>query len=388
MLLIVEDDPNFAQVLLSLANERNFKCLIAGDGETGLHFADYYKPSAIILDIGLPGIDGWTVMERLKENPATSHIPVHFMSAADKTMDALRMGAIGYMTKPVSVESIDGAMARIEDVISQPVRKLLVVEDDELQRNSIAELIGNGDVKSTLVASGEEAMELLKREEFDCMILDLGLKDMTGFELLKRIRNCQECSSAPIIIYTGRELTEQEDAQLKKYAESIIVKGARSPERLLEETTLFLHRIQANLPEDKQQMLKRYKNKESTLDGKTVLLVDDDMRNVFALTSVLEDKGLNVLIARNGVESLDVIDQHPEIDLVLMDIMMPEMDGYEAMRRIREKGHDSLPIIALTAKAMKGDKNKCIEAGANDYLAKPVDTEKLLSMLRVWLYKK
>ncbi|WP_028586737.1 response regulator [Desulfocurvus vexinensis] len=387
-LLIVEDDPNFARILVDMAHDRGFKCLVAGDGETGLHFADYYRPSAVVLDIGLPGIDGWTVMDRLKSNPELRHIPVHFMSAADETLDAMRMGAVGYLTKPVTLDAVNKALARIEGVLSKPVKRLLVVEDDKLQRESIRELIGNGDVETVAVETGEEAYEMLETETFDCMILDLGLKDMSGFELLRRIRNDGVAGRLPIIVYTGRELSREEEEELSRHAESIIIKGARSPERLLDETTLFLHRVEANLPEDKQRMLRMVHDKEAMLAGKKILLVDDDMRNVFALSSALEAHGMEVAIARNGREGVEKLSANPETDLVLMDIMMPEMDGYEAMRAIRKrKRFQDLPIIALTAKAMKGDRNKCIEAGASDYMAKPVDTDKLFSLLRVWLYR-
>jgi len=387
-LLIVEDDPNFARILVDMAHDRGFKCLVAGDGETGLHFADYYRPSAVVLDIGLPGIDGWTVMNRLKSNPELRHIPVHFMSAADETLDALRMGAVGYLTKPVTLDAVNKALARIEGVLSKPVKRLLVVEDDKLQRESIRELIGNGDVETVAVETGEEAYEMLETETFDCMILDLGLKDMTGFELLRRIRNDGVAGRLPIIVYTGRELSREEEEELSRHAESIIIKGARSPERLLDETSLFLHRVEANLPEDKQRMLRMVHDKEAMLAGKKILLVDDDMRNVFALSSALEAHGMEVSLARNGREGVEKLSANPDTDLVLMDIMMPEMDGYEAMRAIRKrKRFQDLPIIALTAKAMKGDRNKCIEAGASDYMAKPVDTDKLFSLLRVWLYR-
>ena len=386
-LLIIEDDMNFSKIMRDFARERGFKCLVAEDGETGLHFADYYRPSAVILDIGLPGIDGWTVMERLKENVDLRHIPVHFMSAADSSLDAMRMGAIGFLTKPVSMDKIEEAFGKIENLISKPVKKLLVVEDDSIQRESIQKLIGNGDVETSTVATGTEALQMLANEPFDCMILDLGLEDMTGFELLEKIREKQDLSKLPIIVYTGRDLTQDEEKELQRYTESIIVKGAKSPERLLDESALFLHRVEANLPKEQQRMLKMVHDKETVLRDKTVLLVDDDMRNVFALSSVLEEKGIQVIVARDGLESLAKLKEHGDIDLILMDIMMPKMDGYEAMAQIRKDiKHRALPIIALTAKAMKGDRAKCIEAGANDYLAKPVNTDKLISMLRVWLY--
>jgi tubulin-specific chaperone A len=387
-LLIIEDDTSFADTLMDLARQRGFKCLVAEDGETGLRFAGRHRPSAIILDISLPGMDGWEVMERLKANPETRHIPVHFISATDKQIPAKYLGAVGYLVKPVDVAKLDEAFTRIEEIIAKPVKKLLVVEDVDAQRQAIVELIGNGDVVTTAVATGAEALERLRSENFDCMILDLGLADMSGFDLLAAIRDDARLQDIPIIIYTGKELSEDEDAELRKYAESIIVKGVRSPERLLDETTLFLHRVQRDLPDEKQRMLRRMTAADAELAGRKILLVDDDMRNVFALSNVLELRGVEVVVGRNGVDGLAKLDQNPNVDLVLMDIMMPEMDGYEAMRRIRQdKRFAGLPIIALTAKAMKGDRDKCLEAGASDYLAKPVDADRLLSLLRVWLHR-
>ncbi len=385
--LIIEDDNNFSMILRDFARERGFKCIIAEDGETGLHFADYYRPSAVILDIGLPGIDGLNVMERLKNNPSLRHIPVHFMSAADSSMEALRMGAIGYLTKPVSLEKMDETFRKLETMIDKPVSRLLLVEDDTVQRESIRQLIGDSDVKTTAVATGAEAYRELESRSYDCMILDLGLEDMSGFDLLEKIRANEAMSGVPIIIYTGRELSEEEEVKLSRYAESIIIKGVKSPERLLDESALFLHRVEAELPEEKRNMLKMMHDGEGVLSGSRVLLVDDDMRNVFALTSVLEEREIEVIIARDGIECLEKLEEIETVDAVLMDIMMPRKDGYETMREIRKKRqYRDLPIIALTAKAMKGDRSKCIEAGASDYLAKPVDPEKLLSMLRVWLY--
>ena len=386
-LLIIEDDEGSAKIMRDFGREQGFKCIVAESGETGLHFADYYRPSAIILDIGLPGIDGWTVMKRLKNDSRLSHIPVHFMSAADSTMDAMRMGAIGFLSKPVSLEKVDETFARIEQLISRPIRHLLVVEDDAIQRESINALIGNGDVETTMVESGDDALAALSKVNYDCMILDLGLKDMSGFELLEAMHQNDSHRQIPVIIYTGRDLTQEEDKILRRYTERIIIKGAKSPERLLEESALFLHRVEENLPKEGRQMLQMTNHKEATLNGKTILLLDDDMRNVFALSSVLEEKGLNLIIARDGVEGVEKVQHHPEIDLILMDIMMPNMDGYQAITEIRKDPQKrGLPIIALTAKAMKGDRDKCMEAGADDYLAKPVDMDKLISMLKVWLY--
>jgi tubulin-specific chaperone A len=387
VLLIIEDDYNSAKIMRNFAQDRGFKCIVAEDGESGLHFADYYRPSAIVLDIGLPGIDGWAVMERLKNNPEISHIPVHFMSAADGGMDALRMGAIGFLSKPISVDKVDEAFGKIENFISRPVRNLLIVEDDINQSQSIKALIGNGDVKTTVVGTGGEAFQKLSSGWFDCMILDIGLEDMSGFELLEKIHESDSHPMIPVIIYTGRDLTEMEDKKLRKYTENIIIKGVKSPERLLEESALFLHRVETNLPREKQKILKIEHDKDNVFKGKTVLLVDDDMRNVFALSSVLEEKKMQTIIARDGVEAVKKVKEENNIDIVLMDIMMPNMDGYEAMKEIRkDRTNKKLPIIALTAKAMKGDRHKCIQAGANDYLAKPIDTDKLISMLKVWLF--
>ena len=386
-LLVIEDDLDFSQVVVDLGREAGFLCLAAEDGETGLHFADFYKPSAIILDIGLPGIDGWQVMERLKGNPATRHIPVHFISGHDTPMEALKMGAIGFLTKPIDAKALQDVFQNLEQVLSRRAKRLLIVEDNAALRQGLVELIGNNDVVTTDVGSGEEALAHLGKEAFDCMILDLGLADMTGFDLLARMRE-RSLASLPIIIYTGKALTRDEEENLQQYAESIIVKGVKSPERLLAETTLFLHRVEADLPEEKQRMLRMVHNRETMLVDKKIMIVDDDMRNVYALTGLLEGKGIQVVAARDGREGLVRLTENPDIDLILMDIMMPEMDGYATMREIRQQREFAkLPIIALTAKAMRGDRNKCVEAGANDYLPKPIDSEKLLSLLRVWLYR-
>ena len=386
-LLIIEDDVSFSQIIYDLAHEKNFKCMIAPNGETGLHYADYYNPSAIILDIGLPGIDGWEVMKRLQENPHTRHIPVHFMSGSDKSLEALRKGAIGFLRKPVTVNEINDAFDKIEGLISKPLKKLLVVEDDEAMRLSINELIGEENIQIVSASKGQEALELLKTETFDAMILDLGLGDMTGYDLLQKIGKRNDAHKMPVIIYTGKELTREEEEKLQSYSDRIIIKGIKSPERLLAETTLFLHQVESNLPEEKQKMLRNLHPREDVMKDKSILIVDDDMRNVFALTSLLEDLGLKILIGKNGRDGIDKLRAN-NVDLILMDIMMPEMNGYEAMEEIRKDlKFRKLPIIALTAKAMPGDREKCIRAGATDYLTKPIDSEKLISMLRVWLYK-
>jgi len=391
VILIIEDDARFASILKDISHEKDFKCLVAGTGEAGLNIALEDQPQAIILDVGLPGINGFSVIDSLKDNPVTRHIPVHFISAQDENpgaTEALSMGAIGYLTKPASKEQLDGVFGHIKEFISTDIKKLLVAEDDVKTRASIVKLIGNDDVKIAAVGTGQEAYDLLKTEHFDCMVLDLGLPDMSGFDLLGQIENDADIiAKPPIVIYSGKDLSRSEAVELRKHAGSIIVKGAESPERLLDETTLFLHRIETSLPLEQQRMIRMAHEKETVLQGKKVLIVDDDMRNVFALSHALKAKEMTVIIAENGQEALDMLETHGDIDIVLMDIMMPVMDGYEAMRRIREREkYWKLPILALTAKAMKGDKQKCIEAGANDYLAKPLDLDKVLSMLRVWLY--
>jgi CheY-like chemotaxis protein len=299
----------------------------------------------------------------------------------------MKMGAVGFLTKPVSVEALGRVYETIEHTISSKVRTLLIVEDDENQRKAIAELIGNGDIMITGAATGKEAYDLLQTKRFDCIIMDLGLPDISGMELLTKIRQNEDSFHIPVIVYTGRDLTREEETTLNQYAESIIIKGANSLDMLLDKATLFLHHVVENLPEDQKGARSMTHDKESILQGKKILLVDDDMRNVFAITSTLEEKGMQVLVGKNGKEALEYLEKNPDVDLVLLDVMMPEMDGYEASQKIRKQARfKDLPIIALTAKAMKGDRARCIEAGSSDYLAKPVDAEKLLSMMRVWLY--
>lgn len=386
-LLVIEEDKETARLLCELGDKHGFECIVAETGEKGLHYADYHRPSAIWLDLSLSGIDGWEVMTRLKENPGLRHIPVSVVADAGSSLTAMQRGAIGFVSKPVDPEKALAVFAKIESVLEKRVSKLLVVEDDKVQAESIKKLVGNGDVLTTIVRSGQQALKELKTGNYDCMILDLGLEDMNGFELLDKMHNCEVSINVPVIVYTGRDLSREEEEKLRKFTETIIIKGVKSPERLLEESALFLHRAEANLPEHHLEEVRRVHPKDGVFANKTILVVDDDMRNVFALTNLLEDKGVSVIVARDGIESLDKLAAHKHIDLVLMDIMMPRMDGFEAMSRIRENSqYEALPIIALTAKAMKGDRSKCIEAGANDYLAKPVNTDKLISILKVWLY--
>ncbi|MCL6604535.1 MAG: response regulator [Paenibacillus sp.] len=387
VLLVIEDDSSFAKILLSMARGRGYKALVALQGDTGLQMAKNYLPDAIILDIQLPVLDGWSILRELKESSQTRHIPVHVISVNDEVKQGLMMGAMAYLRKPASKEALDRAFSSIENYTSSTLKHLLIVEDDENQRRSITELIGHDDVEITAVSTGGEALQELHKKRYDCMVLDLMLGDMNGFDLLDQIRDDQELNDLPIIIYTGKDLDSKEETKLRKYAESIIIKDVRSPERLLDETTLFLHRVEANLPEDKRKILQKLHNKEELFHGKKILLVDDDIRNVFALSSVLEGYQMEVKFAENGSEALDILAEQDDFDLILMDMMMPEMDGYEATRRIRQMPQFAkLPIIALTAKAMKEDRAKCIEAGVSDYMKKPIETDQLLSLMRVWLY--
>ncbi|WP_337884051.1 response regulator [Fischerella thermalis] len=387
-LLIVEDDTKFARILLDMARQCEFKGILAHSGNTGLALAQEYQPTAILLDIHLPGIDGWTVLDRLKHDANTRHIPVHVMSVEEGKQRSLQQGAIAYLQKPISSETLHQALTKIKGFVDRRVKNLLIVEDDENQRQSIVALIGNGDVATTAVSTGTQALSAIANGKFDCVVLDLGLPDMSGFELIEQIKKLPNGETLPIIVYTARELTRSEDTQLQRIAETIIVKDVRSPERLLDETALFLHRVQANLPAPKRQILEQLQTSDTLLADKKILIIDDDVRNIFALTSLLERYQMQVLYAENGSDGIAVLDNNPDINAILMDVMMPEMDGYETTRRIRSNPKfKSLPIIALTAKAMQGDREKCIEAGASDYITKPVDTEQLLSLLRVWLYR-
>jgi len=390
VVLIVEDDADFARTELEIARERGFKGLVALRGDTGLALAREFRPDAIVLDLNLPVLDGWTVLERLKRHPSTRHIPVHIVSGVDEMQPALLAGAAAFTHKPASLEALGDVFGGIESFIDRDVRRLLVVDDDEAQREAIIELVGgDGDVEIVAVGSSEEALSALDSEQpFDCMVLDLKLPKMTGFDLLEKVKTSGSSRSLPVIVYTGKELTRREETKLKRYAETIVVKDARSPERLLDETSLFLHRVESKLPDSKRKMLEQLHNTDALFLGKKVLIVDDDVRNVFALTSALEAHGMDVLFAENGREGIEALRANDGVDLVLMDVMMPELDGYETTRAIRElPEYEKLPIIALTAKAMKGDRERSIAAGASDYITKPVDTDQLLSLLRVWLYQ-
>ena len=385
--LIVEDDERFAKVLLDFAREKNFKGIVTQRGDSALSLARDYLPSAILLDIDLPDIDGFTVLDRLKRDPNTRHIPVHVMSSLRERERALRQGAISYINKPVGREALQEEFKRIQKFLMGGKRSLLVVEDDMAQRESIVALIGNTDIHMVTVDTGAAALEALQSQHFDCMVLDLTLPDISGFDLMDRIVKNERLRDLPIVIYTAKELSRGEVTKLKRYAKTIVIKDARSPERLLDETALFLHRSQASLPEQQRRMLEEIHALDGGLAGRKVLIVDDDLRNIFALSTLLERQQMQVLFAENGRDGIEVLEKDPTIEIVLMDIMMPEMDGYDTMRAIRRiPKFRSLPIITLTAKAMKGDRDKCIAAGASDYITKPVDVAQLLSMMRVWLH--
>ena len=395
IVLIIEDDLKFAAIILKQANKKGFKCLSAATGEDGLALALKHNPQAIILDMILPGINGHSVLLELKANPALRHIPVHIISAKERSLEPIREGAVEYLMKPVAKEDLEEAFNKIENFINRKMKNLLIIEDNENSRKAMRIIIGNGDVKCFEAATGIEALTLYQVNQIDCIILDIGLPDMSGFDLIHKLkktvpvgRQVKDHNLPPIIVYTGKELTKEENDELEKYAESIIIKGVKSEERLLDETALFLHRTISNLPKSKQVIITNLYDKESVFHSKKILLVDDDMRNLFALSKILIERGMNIIKAENGKNALEMLNIDPAIDLVLMDIMMPEMDGYEAMKQIRSQGRFMhLPIIALTAKAMKDDRQKCIDAGANDYITKPIEVERLLSLMRVWLSK-
>jgi CheY-like chemotaxis protein len=388
VLLIVEDDPHYARVLLNLARDRGFKGVVARTGADAISLARKHTPTAISLDVFLPDMLGWTVLSELKRDATTRHIPVQIVTIEEERQYGLERGAFSYLNKPLTTDGLKDAFDRLKGFAEPRVRELLVVEDDPREQTTVVELLGHDDVNITTAGTGAEALSLLRSRAFDCVVLDLKLPDMSGFELLTEIQGEESLKDMPIVVFTGRELTAEEEADLRKKAKSIVVKGVRSPERLLDETALFLHRMVEKLPPAKQRMLESLHDTDEALLGRKVLVVDDDVRNIFALSSLLERHGMSVSSATTGQEAINQIDTQPDLQIVLMDIMMPEMDGYETMQRIRKDArYRRLPIIALTAKAMKGDREKCLEAGASDYIAKPVKTKELLSLVRMWLHR-
>jgi CheY-like chemotaxis protein len=388
ILLIVEDDPHYARVLLDLSHDKGFKVLVAMTGAEALALAREFCPTAVSLDVFLPDMLGWTVLNHLKQDPATRHIPVQILTLDEDRHHGLTRGAFAFVTKPSTREGLEAALARIKDYTTPRRKRLLVVEDNPAEQLSIRELLGHDDIDVSTVATGAEALSMVAEQPFDCVVLDLRLPDMSGFDVLERLRDTPSLNDLPVVVFTGKELSPEEDTRLHTLARSVVVKGVESPERLLDETALFLHRVVSDLPPEKQRMLDRLHRSDDALVRRKVLVVDDDVRNIFALSSLLERRGMTVLTAGTGREAIATLESTPDVAIVLMDIMMPEMDGYETMQVIRQNpSFRRLPIIALTAKAMKGDREKCLEAGASEYLAKPVNTDQLLSALRMWLHR-
>jgi CheY-like chemotaxis protein/two-component sensor histidine kinase len=388
ILLVVEDDPHYARVLIDLARDKGFKVLTASRGAEALDLAKQFQPTAVSLDVFLPDMLGWTVLSQLKHNPLTRHIPVQIITLDEDRQHALARGAFSFVNKPTTTEGVAAALAQIKEYAKPRRKRLLIVEDNAAEQMSIRELLDHKDIEIVTTDTGAEALSTLRNTPCDCVVLDLRLPDMSGFEVLDRIRDDEQLSNVPVVVFTGRELSAEEDAELHTIARSIVVKGVESPERLLDETSLFLHRVITELPIEKQRMLEKLNSSDEDLIGKTALLVDDDARNIFALSSVLERRGMKVLTATTGSEAIALVERSSEIAIVLMDIMMPQMDGYQTIGVIRQDpSFARLPIIALTAKAMKGDREKCLEAGASDYLAKPVNTEQLLLAIRMWLHR-
>lgn len=388
IILILEDDAEFATYLLNFVQQRGYKGIVALQGNTGLSYARHYKPDAILLDMKLPVMDGTQVLRHLKSDPELRHIPVQIISGAENRKEGLELGAFDFIRKPISKDDLQNAFARIEEFKSRKLKRLLIVEDDETQNKAIRELIGNGDVKCYSAFSGREAYEMMLAEHYDCLIVDLGLPDMPGFDLMEKIKADPKLNRTPVVVYTGRDLSKEENSRLNKLASAVVLKTVNSQERLLDETILFLHRIESKLPKEKQTIIRKLHKTDEVLRNKKVLVVDDDIRNIYSLTNALEEEGVNCITAENGKLALDVLAANPDVDIILMDVMMPEMDGYEATREIRANSKlQKIPIIALTAKAMKGDREKCLNAGMSDYVSKPVNIEQLLSLMRVWLYK-
>ncbi|MBV9834992.1 MAG: response regulator, partial [Alphaproteobacteria bacterium] len=388
ILLIIEDDPHYARILLGLAREKAFKGIVANKGALGLSLARQYKPTAISLDIFLPDMLGWTVLNQLKLDPSTRHIPVQIVTLEEERQHGLAHGAFAYLVKEPTTEGLVTAFDRIRSFTAPRTKRLLVVEDNDIERQSIAALLGHDDIELVTASTGHEALSAMLDRSVDCVVLDLRLPDMTGFELLEKMRTVPALASVPVVVFTGKELSADEQARLRVMAKSIVLKDVQSPERLLDETALFLHRVVTDLPAEKRAMLERLHGSNEVLRGRKILVVDDDARNIFALTSLLEKYDMDVIPTTNGREAIEIVQRTPDLNVVLMDIMMPDMDGYETIGKIRENPASStLPILALTAKAMKGDREKCLNAGASDYIAKPVNTDQLLSLLRVWLFR-
>jgi len=388
VVLIVEDDPHYSRIMVDLAKDEGFKVLVAHRGADALALARAHHPTAISLDIFLPDMLGWTVLSQLKQDPTTRHIPVQIVTLDEDRHHGLSRGAFSFVQKPTTTEGLENAFARIKGYAKSRRKRLLLVEDDPTERGSVMELLGSEDIEIIPVDTGASALLQLRDIAIDCVVLDLKLPDMSGFEVLERIRDDAALRDIPVVVFTGRELSPDEDAKLHTMARSVVVKGVESPERLLDETALFLHRVVADLPPGKQRMLERLHSSDEDLIRRTVLLVDDDARNIFALSSVLERRGMEVLTATTGSEAIAVLGARNDVAIVLMDIMMPGMDGYETIQAIRaDATYRRLPILALTAKAMKGDREKCLEAGASDYLAKPVNIQQLMSALRMWLHR-
>jgi HAMP domain-containing protein/CheY-like chemotaxis protein/signal transduction histidine kinase len=388
VLLIVDDDAHYARVLLGLARDKGFKGIVANRGQSALSLARQYLPTAITLDVFLPDMLGWTVLNNLKLDPATRHIPVQMLSVEEERQHGLAHGAFSYLVKPATTEDLEHALDRIRTYVAPHQKRLLIVEDNDIERDSVLDLLQHDDITIAGAGTGADALRLLRSERFDCCVVDLRLPDMSGFQLLEEMQGDAGLRDLPVVVFTGKELTGAEEARLRLVAKSIVLKDVQSPERLFDETALFLHRVVADLPQSKRQLLDRLHGSNEVLRSRRVLVVDDDARNIFALTTVLENHEMEVLSATNGRQAIELIDGTPDLSVVLMDIMMPEMDGYETMRQIRRNPRfRTLPILALTAKAMKGDREKCLQAGASDYIAKPVNTDQLLSLLRVWLYR-
>ncbi|HEY3804054.1 MAG TPA: HAMP domain-containing protein [Kofleriaceae bacterium] len=388
VLLVVEDDPHYARILLGIARNKGFKGVVASRGQQALALTREYLPTAVTLDVFLPDMLGWTVLNNLKLDPRTRHIPVQMLSVEEERQHGLAHGAFSYLVKPATTGELEHAIERLSSYVAPHTKRLLVIEDNDRERQSIVELLGHSDIEVEEVSTGAEALATLRARDFDCCVVDLRLPDMTGFELLEKLQAEPALRAIPIVVFTGKELSADEERRLRDVAKSVVLKDVQSPERLLDETALFLHRVIADLPEEKRRMIERLHGSTEALRGRRVLVVDDDVRNIFALTTVLESQEMEVLSATNGRQAIEIIERTPDLGVVLMDIMMPEMDGYETMREIRKSPKfRTLPILALTAKAMKGDREKCLEAGASDYIAKPVNTDQLLSLLRVWLYR-